>query len=433
MNSFDFFIRHYVIVHVVTCYYTYYKCGTLEYNGSSGIVAPMYTNKKPESDDLYCVYKINANQFNSDNINFITLTWSDRFDIPSNMPDCFNNFVLVSTGCGINKEEVGRFCSLNSDKPFPILSRDGCIEIIYRISKQIANTPVQFKAYYDNENLYRYGLDNKCPGPKQELTLSSGLIATPHWPDPYRSRVSYTETCEWRITPQRTHMMIVIIDLDLSQRDFIKLKYYNTKDYNRWTEKKLYAIYSDSEKLYATSSFTVLFKAYSNHQKENRGFLIGYMAYGDEVTTTTVAPTTSYDDEEDEDFSSSSSFISIMVLAICAVMVCLCCLYCRVKKGTGESNGEVTIPINTPSPNEDEDEELNHIDQRNSMTSVNNTNGNLTDTQLTDETPPAYNPHSNYPSALPRSNRSPQNNINEEAPPPSYEDVLQGTYGHSMA
>ena len=54
---------------------------------------------------------------------------------------------------------------------------------------------------------------------------------------------------------------------------------------SRWTEKKVYAKNYDSEKLYATSGFKLSFTAYSNFyldDKDNRGFLVGYMAYGDQ-------------------------------------------------------------------------------------------------------------------------------------------------------
>ena len=56
-------------------------------------------------------------------------------------------------------------------------------------------------------------------------------------------------------------------------------------DNSRWTEKKIYAQDYEHKNLYVTSCFKLSFTAYSNwylDHKDNRGFLVGYMAYGDQ-------------------------------------------------------------------------------------------------------------------------------------------------------
>ena len=52
--------------------------------------------------------------------------------------------------CGFDKKEVGTFCSSNADKPFPIYSRDGCIDIIYNLSKQHLGSGGGFTVTYKN-------------------------------------------------------------------------------------------------------------------------------------------------------------------------------------------------------------------------------------------------------------------------------------------
>uniref|UniRef100_A0A7M5X7K0 Uncharacterized protein n=2 Tax=Clytia hemisphaerica TaxID=252671 RepID=A0A7M5X7K0_9CNID len=231
-----------------------------------------------------------------------------------------------------------------------------------------------------------------------------------------------------------------------SRRDVLKLGYSldnkregvtYSSEYSHWIEKKLYAKDKDTENLYTASGFRVTFKVYENHyldHKNGRGFLIGYMSYK-KVT----------DSEKKDDDDGLSPFIIFVIVACSIGVLGVCSWYCsrhstrrNENASSNELNEEERRSLNRPSPNlqprliihvRQGDQELHHIDQRNSITSVNQTNGNLPDAQLSEEAPPAYNPHSNYPTEPPRSNRPLQNNINEEAPPPSYEDVLQGTYG----
>ena len=75
------------------------------------------------------------------------------------------------------------------------------------------------------------------PDPQKELTSSNGLLSSRYWPSPYRKKIGYyhTETCQWKINPQRTNMMIVIMDVDLAvdrdsspssrRRDVLKFEY----------------------------------------------------------------------------------------------------------------------------------------------------------------------------------------------------------------
>ena len=75
---------------------------------------------------------------------------------------------FLNFSCGSNKKEVGRFCSLNADKPFPIFTPDGCIDIIYRLSKQNPDHDSNggFKASY-NYGSYQVnrGSINWCVNP----------------------------------------------------------------------------------------------------------------------------------------------------------------------------------------------------------------------------------------------------------------------------
>ena len=75
--------------------YGYLKCGNLEYTGWSSNIGPEYTSRKPDDDVLICNYKIKVGLYNSDAA--LELSWKN-FDIPSNMPECYENYVEVYTG-----------------------------------------------------------------------------------------------------------------------------------------------------------------------------------------------------------------------------------------------------------------------------------------------------------------------------------------------
>ena len=67
------------------------------------------------------------------------------------------------------------------------------------------------------------------------MSSPSGALSTLDWPRPYRYSLGYRldVTCSWKITPQRTNMMIVVMDIDFAvtanssqPRDVLKLEYH---------------------------------------------------------------------------------------------------------------------------------------------------------------------------------------------------------------
>ena len=68
------------------------------------------------------------------------------------MPDFY---AMLNSRCGHNPTKVAVFCSRNGDKPFPIVSRDGCITIELKTDRSFKKA--SFSASYKTYNVDEYG------------------------------------------------------------------------------------------------------------------------------------------------------------------------------------------------------------------------------------------------------------------------------------
>ena len=66
------------------------------------------------------------------------------------MPDFY---AMLNSRCGHNPTKVAVFCSRNGDKPFPIVSRDGCItiELMTGGSFEKASFSASYESYSESD------------------------------------------------------------------------------------------------------------------------------------------------------------------------------------------------------------------------------------------------------------------------------------------
>ena len=164
-----------------------YTCGKTLYTSTSGSIwTPNYY--RPVNATISCSYEIAVSG------RWVQLGWNG-FDVNSMMPECYNNYVSVSIGCGAKETELSRFCSTNADKPHEIYAKDGCIKIKYRES---TFGKKGFHVSYRSYSMRTPKSTSRCSSDRN-MYSNQGVVVSPGWPTGYKPSYFpiFGSDCEW--------------------------------------------------------------------------------------------------------------------------------------------------------------------------------------------------------------------------------------------
>eukprot|EP00794_Sanderia_malayensis_P007721 gene7721-8560_t len=268
-------------------------CGKRIFTKNSGTIAsPGYPERYPLN--IICTYEIKVpNGFR------IELKW-DGFDIDGYMPNCEekeSDFVSIYLGCNEKKRHFTRFCNRNAGMPHALYSVDSCMSIeLFTKPNPLAKTNRGFLAHYNAIAA------THSPLPNQECnrTLSSkqGILHSTAWPNTYQSK--YIDACYWHIKVEENMVVkFSVMDMDVPTTwwYYNKCNYCPQDSHDRLSVKGVGSSFMSSTNLRLfcghcppftyTASYSELVITWKmaqsydhNHRyNENRGFMLGYMAY----------------------------------------------------------------------------------------------------------------------------------------------------------
>ena len=154
------------------------NCGKNLFTDNSGTIkSPNFGKWGNEMTSIRCTYQIAVKA------KWVELVFNNLFDVDSNMPDCYSNYVEVSIGSGASAKTLSRFCSLNAGKPHDIYARDGCIKITY---SENSSGKLGFSATYTSYPRTQPKSTTQCAADRGEyFRTNQGLIVSPGWPYVY--------------------------------------------------------------------------------------------------------------------------------------------------------------------------------------------------------------------------------------------------------
>ena len=288
-----------------------YSCGRKLFTGTAGTIStPNYGGRSNQT--VSCTYEIEVSG------RWVILNW-EGFDVGGTMPDCYNNYVSVSIGCYPNKKYLSRFCSKNADKPHEIYAKDGCIEIKYRESSYGYKG---FRASYTSYSMRSAKSTSRCWSDRN-LYSNQGVVVSPGWPVGYKP--SYfpilSSECEWDLkvsSSRKIKLNFMDVDLYVSgsscssyRTDTLKVKgkkssVTTNKGTRTYCRKNPFSLSTDYYEM------ELEFDASSLYNRNNRGFVVGYVSYVDKV-------------------AAKNSKIGMIVGAVIAVMCVGIAIFCCVR------------------------------------------------------------------------------------------------------
>ena len=236
-------------------------------------------NVTNEMTSIRCTYQIAVKA------KWVELVFNNLFDVDSNMPDCYSNYVEVSIGCGASAKTLSRFCSLNAGKPHDLYARDGCIKITY---SEFSHGRRGFSAQYRSHLRIEPKTKSKCSVDRKNY-VNQGLIVSPGWPFMYMSDYfPFSGVCNWEImVSSNRKIKLNIMDVDLHVEG--NSCYNEYTDTLRVTGKRSVTGASSSTRTYCRKNpFSLTTEYYdiglslrksSNLFGTGRGFVVGYVSY----------------------------------------------------------------------------------------------------------------------------------------------------------
>ncbi|XP_066930820.1 uncharacterized protein [Clytia hemisphaerica] len=248
---------------------------------------------RDSKETVDCVYDIKLAMKSR----WIKLSWQ-RFDIVGTIPSCDEaEHVEIYTGCD-DRYLVARFCSSNmATLPHEIYSKERCMRIKYHSSPYPGRKRgTGFKAIYESYSESFSPFIKACQPDAEILRASSGIIASPGWPNKYEKKSFVNDKCEWFIQSSNREQMIQInfFDITLTNIDYLKredeveLQGKLSSLSNRLTPFK--RIYKGSYPPFTENTESHLVNAtitidssdttsWSNYVRNNGGFAFGYVIY----------------------------------------------------------------------------------------------------------------------------------------------------------